>query len=67
MRLTPGACTIKHYEFVIYRKLTNFIVSQCLLAWTDNTLAYYGVCILPIRNVFIVQATGFSVIELFCH
>ncbi len=22
-----GACTIKHYELAIYRKLTNFIVS----------------------------------------
>jgi hypothetical protein len=23
----PGACTIKHYESVIYGKLTNFVVS----------------------------------------
>ncbi len=31
----PGACTIKHYSLVIYRKCTDFIVSQCLLAWTN--------------------------------
>ncbi len=40
---------IKHHESAIYRKLTDFIVSQHLLVWT-NTLAYYRVLTLRIRN-----------------
>jgi hypothetical protein len=52
----PGACTIKHYGFVVYGKWTDFVVSWCLLSWTNmpawtNTLAYYGVQRLLIRNV----------------
>jgi hypothetical protein len=49
----PGACTIKYYKSVIYRKLANFVVSWHLLAGT-NTLAYYGVRTLLIYIVFIV-------------
>ncbi len=52
-----GPCTIKHYESVIYGKMTTFVVSWHLLAWT-NTLAYYRVHTLRTRNVFIVQAPG---------
>jgi hypothetical protein len=41
----PGACTIEHYGFVIYGKMTDFVVYFLLvvistLAWA-NTLAYY--------------------------
>jgi hypothetical protein len=28
-----GTCTIKHYESVIYRKMTSFVV---ILAWTNT-------------------------------
>jgi hypothetical protein len=50
----PGACTIKHYESVIYGEMTNFIVRQHIQAWT-KTLAYYEVCKLQIHHAFIVQ------------
>jgi hypothetical protein len=50
-RLSAWARTIKHHEFVSYRKLTYFVVSWYLLAWT-NTLAYYGVRTLRIRKLF---------------
>ncbi len=77
MIMTPGACTIKNYGFVIYGKWTNFVVRLCLfycqslsLAWTNtlaltNALAYYGIRKLRIPNVFIVQAPGS--LKLFIH
>jgi hypothetical protein len=37
--LVTVAFSIKHYGFVIYRKWTYFVVSLCLLAWT-NMLAW---------------------------
>jgi hypothetical protein len=37
--MVPGACTIKHYKSVIYRKMRNFVVSEHLLTWS-NTLAW---------------------------
>ncbi len=49
----PGACTIKHYGFVIYGKWPDFVVSYWLFSCQlqrqacTNTLAYYG-----IRSVF---------------
>jgi hypothetical protein len=57
-----GACAIKHYESVIYRKVTNFEVSLRLLAWT-STLAFINKNASLLRftyicNVFIVQASG---------
>jgi hypothetical protein len=68
--MAPGACNIKHYGNVIYRKWADFVVSLCLLACTNkplnqtNTLAYYGLWTLRICNVFIVQAPGTGIIKL---
>ncbi len=33
----PGACSIKHVGFVIYRKLTNFTISWCLFYCQSQT------------------------------
>ncbi len=52
---TTGACIFEHYEFIIYGKLSNFVVWWRLLAWT-NTLAYYWVHTLQTQNVLIVHA-----------
>ncbi len=38
---TPGACTIKHYRFVIYRKWAFY--SQSFSLACTNTLAYFGI------------------------
>jgi hypothetical protein len=44
-----GACTIKHYGFVMYDKWTDFVTSYCLILpitntlILTNTLAYYGI------------------------
>jgi hypothetical protein len=51
MRSTPVAC-IKHYEYVIYRKKTDFIVRKHIVVWT-NIVAYNRV-----QNNFIEQAPG---------
>ncbi len=56
---------MKHYESVIYRKLTNFIVSWHLWLGEINTLAFYRVRTLWIHNVFIAKAPGVNVIKLF--
>jgi hypothetical protein len=72
VNMTPGACTVKHHYSVIYRKMTNFVVSEYLLAWTNTlastqryTVAYYGVPTLRIRNVFIEQAPGTNPMKKF--
>ncbi len=52
-----GACVIKYYSFVMYRKLRVYVISKHFfqdcqslsLAWT-NTLAYYRSCILQTSN-----------------
>ncbi len=61
--------TIKHYVLVVYRKLTNFIVSQCLLycqSLTQSliyTLTYQRISTLWIRNV--LQCTSVSMLHNF--
>jgi hypothetical protein len=42
VKLTPGACAIKNYGFVIYGKLTDFVERWCLfycqsLSWLGQT------------------------------
>ncbi len=37
----PGFIIIKPFTSVIYRKITNFVVSQCLLAWTSILACTY--------------------------
>jgi hypothetical protein len=62
--LGPGACTIKLYIFVIYKKwkilpqASAFLLSVTITLVLTNTLAYYRICRLQIHNVFIVQAPG---------
>jgi hypothetical protein len=54
---------MKPYGFVTYRKLTDFIVFSFVSHFPSlgkNTLAYYGICTLQIRNALIVQAPGAS-------
>jgi len=57
----PRACTLKHYGFLIYGKMTYFIISVCLfLGQTHkleqtNTLAYYIVGTSRISDAFIIQ------------
>ncbi len=31
----PRACAVKLYEYVVYRKMTNFTLSYRILAWTN--------------------------------
>ncbi len=60
----PRGLYYKNYGFIIYKKWTDLKVSKCLfycqslsLDWT-NTLAYYGIYKLQLRNVFIVPTPG---------
>ncbi len=55
---TRSLYIIKHHESVIYGKMTNFMVSDHILAVTTKTLAYHEVCKLLICNFFVVQAQG---------
>jgi hypothetical protein len=57
-RRETWASIIKHYGFVIYGKLTDFIVNLCFLCLSSVTFngldkhrAYYGIHTLYIRNV----------------
>ncbi len=63
------ACTIKHYSPVKYSifcsKLVYFILAVTSSLALTNTLAYYEICTLQIRNVFIVQGPGACTIKLF--
>ncbi len=54
----PGACTIKHYGFIIHGRWSDFVVSKCLFycqsqnaSVQTNTLAFYGIRKLRIHNV----------------
>ncbi len=62
----PGACTIKHYEFVMYGFRSKLVcVSQTMIE-TDNTknTSYYEICPFPVHykyiKCFILQAPSFS-------
>jgi len=56
-RLNPRVCAIKNYRFVIYGIWTDFVVSKhffyckSLVLARTNTLAYYGIRKLRVRNV----------------
>jgi hypothetical protein len=64
MVFTPGACTIKQHGYIMFGKLTDFVIIKCLILSITNTLAYDRIGTLQIRNVFIVQATGVNVLKL---
>ncbi len=62
MNTTPGACTIKHFGFLIYRKCVDFVICIALLVQKHirfrqtNAVAYHEVRTLQICAVVIVHA-----------
>ncbi len=58
---SPGPCTLKHYGFVIYIKLTHFIVISSVFfiaahKHLDEHSSLKQNCISQFRNVFMVQS-----------
>ncbi len=60
MTNTSGACTIKLNESVIYRKMTNFLLSQYLLPWT-STLVWTNKQASLIWSLYITDPLSFIV------
>jgi hypothetical protein len=65
----PGACTVKHYGFVMYEfcnKIMCLSKPRIVANNSNKALAYYGICgTLRIHNVLQYKPPGANIIKLF--